>query len=87
MRSVEIAELEEGLSQLLRAVERGAVSELVVTDRGRPIARILPIERPAARVLIYPSKVPFSSVRGLRFKHALWPVSSLDLLLEDRGLR
>jgi antitoxin (DNA-binding transcriptional repressor) of toxin-antitoxin stability system len=87
MKTVEIAELKDGLSELLRAVERGVVPELVVIDRDRPIARILPIERPAARVLIQPPKVPFSSVRGLRFKPARWPISSLDLLLEDRGVR
>lgn len=87
MRTVEIAELKDRLSEHLRAVEHGTVSEIIVTDGDRPVARIVPIERPAARVLIQPPKVPFSSVRGLRFKPARWPISSLDLLLEDRGVR
>jgi len=87
MRTVKIAELKDRLSEHLRAVERGSVSEVIVTDRDRPVARIVPIERPAARVLIRPSKVPFSAVRGLRFKPARWPVSSLDLLREERGDR
>ena len=87
MRTVKITELRNRLSEHLRAVERGTVAEVIVTDRDRPVARIVPIERPPARVVIYPAKVPFASVRGKRFKPARWPVSSLDLLGEERGDR
>ena len=42
-----MAKLKDQLSTHLRAVEAG--DEVEVTDRGRPIARIVPV-RPAARV-------------------------------------
>jgi prevent-host-death family protein len=87
MRTVKIAELKDRLSEHLRAVEKGTVSEVIVTDRGRPVARILPIESRSPRVTIRPSKVPFSEVRNLRFAPADWPVSSLELLREERGDR
>jgi prevent-host-death family protein len=87
MKTVKIAELKDRLSEHLRAVERGAVSEVIVTDRDRPIARIVPIERQRAGVVIRPSKVPFASIRRLRFKPARWAVSSLELLRQERGDR
>jgi prevent-host-death family protein len=87
MKTVKIAELKDRLSEHLRAVERGAVAEVIVTDRNRPVARILPVERRSARVAVPPSKVPFSSVRNKRFTPARWPVDSLQLLREERGDR
>jgi prevent-host-death family protein len=87
MRTVKIAELKDRLSEHLRAVEKGTVSEVIVTDRGRPVARIVPVQTRPPRVTIRPSKVPFAAIRGLRFKPARWPVSSLDLLREERGDR
>jgi prevent-host-death family protein len=85
MSTVKIAELMDRLSEHLRAVEKGTVSEVVVTDRGRPIARIVPIQGRSSGVTVRPPKVPFSEVRSLRFGPADWPVSSLDLLREERG--
>jgi prevent-host-death family protein len=87
MKTVKIAELKDRLSEHLRAVEKGTVSEVIVTDRGRPVARIVPIETPTRRVTIRPSKVPFAAVRMLTFEPAGWPVSSLDLLRDERGDR
>ena len=87
MSTVKIAELKDRLSEHLRAVEKGTVSEVVVTDRGRPIARIVPIQSRSSGVTIRPPKVPFSEVRSLRFQPADWPVSSLELLREERGDR
>jgi prevent-host-death family protein len=87
MRTVKIAELKDRLSEHLRAVEKGTVSEVIVTDRGRPVARIVPIQTGAPRATIRPSKVPFAEVRSLRFEPAGWPASSLELLREERGDR
>jgi prevent-host-death family protein len=87
MRTVKIAELKNRLSEHLRAVEKGTVSEVIVTDRGRPVARIVPIQSSPPRVTIRPPKVPFAEVRSLRFEPANWPVSSLELLREERGDR
>ena len=87
MRTVKIAELKDKLSEHLRAVERGTVSEVIVTDRDRPVARIVPIERIPARVAIRPPVVPFATVRGTRRRPARLKVDSLEILLEERGDR
>lgn len=41
MKSVNVAKLKASLSEYLAAVKRG--EEVMVTERGRPIARILPL--------------------------------------------
>jgi len=85
MKRVKIAQLKDQLSKHLRAVERGA--EIEVTDRERPIARIVPVPREAPEVRLLPAKRPFSEVRRKRCRPAGWPVSAVDLLLEDRRRR
>jgi len=85
MKRVKIAELKNHLSRHLRAVEGGA--EIEVTDRERPIARIVPMAQPAAAVRIVPARRPFSAVRRKRYRPAGWPITSLDLLMEDRRKR
>jgi len=84
MKRVKIAELKNQLSRYLRAVEGGA--EIEVTDRDRPIARIVPA-RPVQAVTIEPAEAPVSSLRGRRWRPARWGMSSLALLLEDRQRR
>ena len=64
MKRVKIAELKDHLSEHLRSVERGA--ELEVTDRERPIARIVPIDKGKALIRMTPPRRPFSSVRQKR---------------------
>lgn len=85
MKRVKIAELKNHLSEHLRAVEGGA--ELVVTDRDRPIARIVPHSRPERRVRVLPPTRAFSTVRGKRYASGKWKVSSTELLLEERQQR
>ena len=46
MRTIGIRELRQQASRYLRAVERGEAFE--VTDRGRPVARLVPIPRESA---------------------------------------
>jgi len=87
MRTVKIAELKDRLSEHIRAVERGTVSEVIVTDRDRPVARLVPIDRTPARVTIRPPAVPFATVRGTRRQPAGVKIDSLELLLEERGDR
>lgn len=84
MKRVKIAELRDHLSRHLREVERGA--EVEVTDRERPIARIVPTSRTGVPVVL-PPKRPFSSIRRKRYPPARWDVSSTDLLLEERQRR
>ncbi len=85
MKRVKIAALKDHLSAHLRAVERGA--EIVVTDRDRPIARIVPAHDPLPSVRIIPPKRPFSGVRGERVRRAKWADLALELLMEDRRRR
>ncbi len=47
MKTASISGLKARLSEYLRAVRRG--EEIVVTDRGRPVARLAPLEGPALR--------------------------------------
>ncbi|MGZ5214452.1 MAG: type II toxin-antitoxin system Phd/YefM family antitoxin [Actinomycetota bacterium] len=85
MKRVKIAELKDQLSSHLRAVERGA--EVEVTDRDRPIARIVPVSRTGSSLVVRPPRRPFSTVRGKRHAPARWDVSSTELLLEERQRR
>jgi len=84
MKQVGIAELKDHLSEHLRAVERGA--EIEVTDRNRPIVRIVPASRESGSVIL-PSLRPFAEIRARQFTPANWGVSSLELLLQERGER
>lgn len=85
MRRVKIAELKDRLSEHLRAVEKGA--EVVVTDRDRPIARIVPLLQPGRRVRVLQPSSTFSSIRDRRRTRAGWAISSTELLLEERQQR
>ena len=85
MKRVQIAELKDHLSRHLRAVERGA--ELEVTDRRRPIARIVPVAGLVPPLRILPAQRSFGSIRRKRYRPARWKLRSLDLLLEERRER
>ena len=84
MKRVKIAELKNHLSKHLRTVERGA--EIEITDRDRPIARIVPVPRPPA-VRILPARRPFCELLDKPLPPANWGIDSLELLLEERGKR
>jgi prevent-host-death family protein len=85
MRQVKIAELKNRLSEHLRAVENGA--EVVVMDRNRPIARIVPLPPAVRRIrLLQPSR-NFPVIRDRRRIPAGWQVTSTELLLEERRER
>jgi prevent-host-death family protein len=85
MKRVKIADLKNQLSRHLRAVEHGA--EIEVTDRDRPIVRLVPAEVTESQVRIIPAKRPFAEVRDRRYPKARWRAGSLQLLLEERGKR
>ena len=77
MKEVGIRELRQNLSALLDMVKRG--SEIVVTDRGRPVARLVPPRRPRAKA--FPDLSNFRA----RMPKLVPPLS--DTLSEDRGDR
>jgi len=84
MKQVKIADLKDRLSEHLRAVERG--EQIEVTDRRRPIARIVPIVNgPGAHIV--PAEIAVTALRHKRHRPARWPVDSLQLLLHDRKKR
>lgn len=85
MKQVKIAELKDRLSEHLRAVEKGA--EVVVTDRNRPIARIVPLLQPGRRVRVLQPSGNWPKFRDRRRTSAGWKVGSTKLLLEERGDR
>lgn len=85
MKRVRIAQLKDGLSAHLRAVERGQSIE--VTDRSRPIAHIVPIPSSEGAIQITAPRRPFSALRSKRYAPAHWGVSSLELLRAERGRR
>jgi prevent-host-death family protein len=84
MRSVKIAELKDRLSEHLRAVEQGA--EVVVTDRNRPIARIIPVVA-SLRLELVPPKVEFATIRQRKWAPARWKARSDTLLADERSDR
>jgi prevent-host-death family protein len=49
MRSVNVSETRENLAQLLDAVEAG--EEVVIMRRDRPVARLVPMDKPMAPFL------------------------------------
>ena len=81
MRHVRIAQLKDRLSEHL-AVENGA--EVVVMDRNRAIARIVPLPPPGRHIRLLPPTRGFPEIRDRRRHRADWPVRSTDLLLEER---
>jgi prevent-host-death family protein len=86
MKSVKIAELKDKLSEHLRAVEQG--DEVIVTDRNRPIARIVPLATGASGMLsLVPPQVAFAAVRARTWRSAGWGTRSDELLAEERGDR
>jgi prevent-host-death family protein len=75
MRTAGVREARQALSQLLEDVQKGR--EIVITDRGRPVARLVPV-RPAR---------PFPDLRKLRLKtREIHPPLS-RAVIEDRGDR
>ena len=81
MKRVGVAELKDQLSKYLRAVEAG--DEVEVTDRDRPIARIVPATA-ATAVSIRPARRLFKGLRTRTYRRERWPINSTELLLDER---
>jgi len=74
MRSAGIREARQNLSALLEEVRRGR--EVVITDRGRPVARLVPPPRQSA--------LPFKGARRLRARIHLKGKPLSETIAEDR---
>jgi prevent-host-death family protein len=84
MKRVGVAELKNQLSAYLRAAEGGI--EVEVTDRDRPIARIVAAAAPN-HVVARPASKAFRALRRRAYPPAGWAQPSLQLLLEERRRR
>jgi prevent-host-death family protein len=84
MRAIKIARLKDELSVTLRRVQRGET--ILVTDRDRPIARLVPIDDEDGVTILPPSR-NFTTLRRKRFPPTRKRASSLTALLEERGER
>ena len=81
MKRVGVAELKNQLSRYLREVEAGY--DVEVTDRGRPVGRLVPPTR-ERQLPVRAASRPFATVRDRIYAAAGWTRSSTDLLLEER---
>ena len=93
MRTAAIAKLKEGLSGYLESVKAG--EQVVVTDRGRPVALIVPIDRSVsedarraelfAKGLVRPGRgpIPADLIEGAVIP-GLTSDRALQAVLEDR---
>jgi prevent-host-death family protein len=86
---VSVSQLKMRLGKYLRAVRQGR--SVRITDRGEPVARLEPIERPAApaRVVVSQPRDPSAPDLGtLRVRAISWRgPSTAALLREDRDHR
>ena len=79
MREVSVYEAKTTLSALLQAVERG--EDVVITNRNRPVARLVPFEKPRDRPVFGGAKEAFER-SGLTWEdidRALAPMSDEEL--------
>jgi prevent-host-death family protein len=72
MRTAGIREVRQDLTSLLDDVRKGR--EVVITDRGRPIARIVPVEQ----------RKPFPDLSAFRERFGDLGVSASQMVIEDR---
>ena len=85
MRRVAISHLKSHLAEHIRAAENGEVIE--ITDRARPVARVVPLEASVSSFEVVPPTVTFASVRNVRLPRARLRMTSLEALRRDRDVR
>lgn len=84
MKRVGVADLKNNLSRHLRDVKAGEMIE--VTDHDAPVARLVPVE-PKSRLVIREAIKPFSDIAHKTYPPLDLPISSTDLLRQDRDIR
>ena len=88
-QSVGIRELKANLSACLRQVRSGQV--IVITERGKPVGQLSPIEAPLAERLQEGTRSHFWAWNGKKWQPAAPRIKARgktlvsDLLLEDRS--
>jgi prevent-host-death family protein len=82
MKTVKIAELKDKHSEHLRAVEAG--EEVIVTDRNRPIARIVAVQATERLLTLDEPTVSFKALRAKKWSAARWRITGAQLLAAER---
>jgi prevent-host-death family protein len=84
MREVSVYAAKTTLSALLQAVERG--EEVVITNRNKPVARLVPFERPRERPVFGSAREAFerSGLTWEDIERALAPMTQEEL--EEWGI-
>lgn len=77
MKKAGIREARQNLSALVEQVKKGR--EILITDRGRPVARLVPPVRPVA--------APFPDLSRFRRTMPVLTPPLSGLIIEDRGDR
>jgi len=77
MKKAGIRQARQGLSTLIEEVRKGR--EIVITDRGRAVARLVPVGRA--------SSTPFPDLSGFRRTMPRLDPTLSRAILEDRGDR
>ena len=85
MKRVRVAHLKAHLSAHLAEVRGG--ESLVVCDRNTPIARLVPYEEHADRLVIREARRPVEELRRIRGVRTRRPVDVVRLLRDSRDQR
>ena len=85
-RRLGISDLRRGFAAHLARVRAGET--LIITRRGVPVARLEPVRGPRRpRLVIRPAQRPFSEIAHRRYNRLNLPISSTELLRQDRDRR
>jgi prevent-host-death family protein len=82
MKVVKIAELKDKLSEHLRAAEAG--EEVIVTDRNRPIVRIIAVQTTEPVLTLHEPTTSFKTLRAKKYPAARWRLTGTELLAAER---
>ncbi|MDO8493898.1 MAG: type II toxin-antitoxin system prevent-host-death family antitoxin [Deltaproteobacteria bacterium] len=82
MSSVKIANLKANLSSYLREVQKG--SQIIVTDRETPIARVVPYHSTKEKLHILKAASSPRKLKKLKIPSSAKATDSLRALLKDR---
>jgi prevent-host-death family protein len=78
MESISVADAKAHLSDILSRIEQGG--EMVITRRGRPIARLSPVNG-------IRKPIDFKSIDALRARQPISKISSVELVRQVRDER
>lgn len=51
MPTIDIEQAKSSLSKLVKAIESGVEQEIIITRDGKPVAKLVPLDAPAAKMI------------------------------------